>query len=125
MTTTQEETTTTTEEITTTTTTPETTTTNVMCSCICVLVNTTSSGCAPDDVTCIVKAVKKELTIDKQTLSSTIRKKTSANDDRLSAQTIGMVGVVFSVVFALIVFVPDFVALCRYMWSTQSKPHLH
>ncbi|OWF44191.1 C3 and PZP-like alpha-2-macroglobulin domain-containing protein 8 [Mizuhopecten yessoensis] len=126
MTTTQEETTTTTEEITTTTTTPETTTTttNAMCSCICVLVNTTSSGCAPDDVTCIVKAVKKELTIDKQTLSSTIRKKTSANDDRPSAQAIGMVGVVFLVVFALLVFVPDFVALCRYMWSTQSKPDL-
>ncbi|XP_033755784.1 mucin-22-like [Pecten maximus] len=94
------------------------------CSCVCVQANTTTSGCAPDDISCIVKAVKKELIIDKLTLSSTIRKKTSANDDRPSAQAIGMVGVVFLVSFALTVFVPDVVTLCRYILPRHNKPNI-
>ncbi|XP_069114767.1 mucin-22-like [Argopecten irradians] len=95
-----------------------------VCPCVCIKLNTTSFDCALNDVSCVIEAVKKELTVDKQILSSTIRKKTSANDDRPSAQAIGMVGVAFLVAFVLIVFVPDFVILCRYLFQRQSKAHI-
>ena len=49
--------------------------------------------------------LKKELTLNRRELSSSIRKKTSAKDDRPSAKTLGSLGVIsLSLVIGFIIF---------------------
>lgn len=68
-----------------------------------------------------IETRKKLLTVNKSSLSSTIRKKESANDSRPSAKGIGAVGVLFIVfVFGGIVFM-DLHSLYLFFFKTLSK----
>ncbi|XP_069124483.1 uncharacterized protein [Argopecten irradians] len=111
-----EETTTTSTSTTTTTTTPQpsTTTTSALVSTIAAMASTTAMqccACTPVKPTISVQQAEekaeqmaKELTVDKSTLSSTIRKKTSAKDERPSATMVGSIGaILLSLTFGLVV----------------------
>ncbi|KAK7486336.1 hypothetical protein BaRGS_00022384, partial [Batillaria attramentaria] len=76
-----------------------------------------------DQVTEEIARVQRELTVDKSNLSATVRRKTSARDSRLSAQTTGLMGVVLLVVVAAIIFLSDLKALlmCRERGRHQDK----
>ncbi|KAL8601073.1 hypothetical protein ACOMHN_040774 [Nucella lapillus] len=59
------------------------------------------------------KATYHELTVDPRNLSRTIRKKSSARDDRVSATTMGTVGIAVLCVTFLLLAVPDLLELWR------------
>ncbi|XP_033759969.1 uncharacterized protein LOC117342064 [Pecten maximus] len=98
---------TTTTTVTTTTTPPPTTTaatlasTTAMECCACTPVRPTISVQQAEEK---AEQLAKELQVDKSTLSSTIRKKTSAKDERPSATMVGSIGaVLLSLTFGLVV----------------------
>ncbi|XP_021369216.1 cell wall protein DAN4-like [Mizuhopecten yessoensis] len=67
-------------------------------------------------VAAVAKAMEKtkeKLTVDKSTLSSSVRKKTSAIDSRPSATTVGYIGIFILVLLALIVIIMDVVSFVR------------
>ncbi|XP_071128148.1 uncharacterized protein [Mytilus edulis] len=72
----------------------------------------------------VIRQIQDELKVNKSKLSSTIRKLTSAKDDRKSSQTIGFFGAVFiSVVFGMVVLI-DIVMLKQHIeniWKKSSK----
>ncbi|XP_063442750.1 uncharacterized protein LOC134723046 [Mytilus trossulus] len=90
-------------------------TTDQSCRCICKSenVNTTISV---EEKAEIAANISKELSVNKETLSSTIRSKTSAKDDRPSSASIGYIGVILLVtVFGglIILDIPGFVTIVK------------
>lgn len=87
-------------------------------SCVYVCKNVDSELNITDEVKKeIAKNVSKELQVNKETLSSTIRSKTSAKDDRPSAAGIGYVGaVILSVIFGgiLVLDAPVFAKIFKH-----------
>ncbi|XP_062601634.1 uncharacterized protein LOC134263317 [Saccostrea cucullata] len=52
-----------------------------------------------------IKEIKRNLTVEKSTLSSSVRRRTSAPDDRRSSQTVGLFGICFlTLTFGFLVF---------------------
>lgn len=66
--------------------------------------------------------IKQELTVDKTHLSSTIRKVTSAPDNRPSAANIGFVGITFLVVSFGMIVLMDFTAFCKVAEKVAKDP---
>ncbi|VDI16947.1 Hypothetical predicted protein [Mytilus galloprovincialis] len=90
-------------------------TTEQSCRCICKTenVNTTISK---EEKAEIAANISKELSVNVETLSSTIRSKTSAKDDRPSSASIGYIGVILLVtVFGglIILDLPGFVTVVK------------
>lgn len=60
---------------------------------------------------------RKELTVNKLGLSSTIRKKTSAQDIRVSSKVIGSVAILILVVFGLFLFLGDIISVFYFVFA--------
>ncbi|XP_046570168.1 uncharacterized protein LOC124278510 [Haliotis rubra] len=60
-----------------------------------------------------IKQIVEKLQVNVATLSKTVRKKTSAKDDRPSSVTMGYVGIVFLGLTALLIVLPDVCTLCN------------
>ena len=82
------------------------------CTCVSAPINITIDEAIEE-----TQEIKKELEVDKKTLSATIRKLTSAHDDRSSSKTIGVIGAIClatPLVLILVLDAPYFVAwACR------------
>lgn len=61
-----------------------------------------------------MKMVREDLLIDKRSLSAYRRRKTSADDDRMSSKGIGMLGVCVLCAFAAVIFIMDFNTLTHH-----------
>lgn len=63
----------------------------------------------------MMDTILEDFKVKMENLSSTIRRKSSANDKRTAAAAIGYVGItILAVAFGLLV-IPDFISLFRYM----------
>lgn len=60
-----------------------------------------------------IKRIVEKLQVNVENLSKTVRKKTSAKDDRPSSVSIGCVAVVFLVLTALLILLPDVCTMCK------------
>nr|KAG5699136.1 hypothetical protein BaRGS_014435 [Batillaria attramentaria] len=69
-------------------------------------INTTYNASAKD-LRQKIESIRRDLTLDKQNLSATKRKKTSVMDDRLSAQMTGVTGVCLMVLLYGLLVVLD------------------
>ncbi|XP_078336822.1 uncharacterized protein LOC144626486 [Crassostrea virginica] len=81
----------------TTTTTTATTATTTSSTCICptnCVVSYTATINSTEELNAKIAEIKKEIEVEKSTLSSNIRKKTSADDPRPSAKSVGFIGIV-------------------------------
>ena len=65
----------------------------------------------------ITQQLRKELTLDKSTLSSTRRRKESAPDPRPSAKATGGLGIIFIVIVLCLIVLPDLIAIVRALHS--------
>lgn len=74
--------------------------TSRLCTCPCskTVVDPKYQNLTKEKIDRIVEEIKKELTVEKGNLSSSIRKKISAKDNRPSSTGIGSVGIVFFVI---------------------------
>ncbi|XP_076450019.1 uncharacterized protein LOC143286363 [Babylonia areolata] len=61
------------------------------------------------------QAIQKELAVDRAQLSATVRKKTSAQDSRPSAQATGSVGIVMLAIVVVLLVTPDVITVVRYV----------
>ena len=77
-----------------------------VCKCNCEKV-TKNVTVTQSEIDGIVEKLKSELTVESTDLSSSVRKKTSAKDERTSAQVTGSVGVAFLVLIGLIPVILD------------------
>ncbi|XP_062573392.1 uncharacterized protein LOC134235286 [Saccostrea cucullata] len=77
-------------------------------SCTCPVVQHTPTISSPEEVNAKIAEIKKELEVEKSSLSSTIRRKTSADDSRPSAKTFGSIGVIIIILFLGGIFALDF-----------------
>ena len=59
----------------------------------------------------VLHEINKKITVKKYTLSSTIRKRTSASDKRESSRYIGLLGIVLIILFCLIIVSFDISAI--------------
>lgn len=66
-----------------------------------------------------IKEMKKNLTVEKSTLSSTVRKLICAEDDRSSSQTIGVLGACFLAVTFGLVIIADFTRVINFLSCTR------
>ncbi|XP_036364683.1 uncharacterized protein LOC118765932 [Octopus sinensis] len=76
-----------------------------MCSCACE--DVTQQPPTEEELEILKDNLKKELAVDKKKLSKTIRAKTSAPDERQSAQGIGFIGVVLLSALPIFIFIID------------------
>ncbi|XP_076447114.1 uncharacterized protein LOC143284298 [Babylonia areolata] len=83
-----------------------------LCSCNCQR-SSASTSMPPESLTSVLSSIVSELSVDRQNLSSTRRKKISAEDDRPSAQTVGYFGVAIIVATGLGIVILDSGALYR------------
>lgn len=84
------------------------------CMCSCNMVHTPKNF-TDEELTKNIEEMKKKLAVNKQQLSSSIRKKISVKDDRPSAKAVGSVGVVIlAVCFGLLIAL-DYVTLTRHI----------
>ncbi|KAL8594831.1 hypothetical protein ACOMHN_016072 [Nucella lapillus] len=67
------------------------------------------------------QAIHGYLTVNTSTLSATIRKKTSAQDHRHSAQTTGAVGLLVLLIVFLLIVVPDLISALQSVTSSNNK----
>ena len=84
--------------------------------CLCRIVCLCISGCVSLGVylcLCLGQEIRDDLLVEKRVLSATVRRGTSAQDRRPSAQTVGWLGVLLLVVPALLVLGPDVVSVLR------------
>ncbi|CAL1540124.1 unnamed protein product [Lymnaea stagnalis] len=98
------------------------------CSCSCAHTNVTLTGLQLQKlgISAAVKIVA-DLTVDKQILSQTIRRKISIPDQRPSAKSIGYFGVVIMATVALVIVlmdVPHFFQMAKHMCKTVFKKKL-
>lgn len=70
---------------------------------------------------CILESLKQRLTIDKTTLSSYIRSKTSAYDPRPSSKVIGMSGLAIIIFVVALMVLPDLLRVIRYLMPCDFK----
>ncbi|XP_036364682.1 uncharacterized protein LOC118765931 isoform X2 [Octopus sinensis] len=89
------------------------TSTAPMCSCACE--HATQQPPTKKELEILKDNLKKELAVDKKKLSKTIRAKTSAPDERRSAQGIGFIGVIFLSAVPIFIIIIDFPQLCAGM----------
>lgn len=84
------------------------------CMCPCNMVHTPKNF-TDEELTKNIEEIKKKLAVNKDQLSSNIRKKISVMDDRPSARAVGSVGVVIlTVCFGLLIAL-DYVTLTRHI----------
>lgn len=84
------------------------------CMCSCNMVHTPKNF-TDEELTKNIEEMKKKLSVNKEQLSSSIRKKISVKDDRPSAKAVGSVGVVIlAVCFGLLIAL-DYVTLTRHI----------
>lgn len=84
------------------------------CMCPCNMVHTPKNF-TDEELTKNIEETKKKLAVNKEQLSSSIRKKISVKDDRPSAKAVGSVGVVIlAVCFGLLIAL-DYVTLTRHI----------
>lgn len=84
------------------------------CMCPCNMVHTPKNF-TDEELTKNIEEMKKKLAVNKEQLSSSIRKKISVKDDRPSAKAVGSVGVVIlAVCFGLLIAL-DYVTLTRHI----------
>ncbi|KAL8594846.1 hypothetical protein ACOMHN_016087 [Nucella lapillus] len=69
----------------------------------------------------VVKAIHTHLTVNKTRLSSSIRKKTSAQDKRDSAQATGYVGLLVLLILFLLIVVPDLISALQYIINNKFR----
>lgn len=82
--------------------------------CPCNMVHTPKNF-TDEELTKNIEEMKKKLAVNKEQLSSSIRKKISVKDDRPSAKAVGSVGVVIlAVCFGLLIAL-DYVTLTRHI----------
>lgn len=82
--------------------------------CPCNMVHTPKNF-TDEELTKNIEEIKKKLAVNKEQLSSNIRKKISVMDDRPSARAVGSVGVVIlTVCFGLLIAL-DYVTLTRHV----------
>ncbi|XP_067660448.1 uncharacterized protein [Haliotis asinina] len=84
------------------------------CTCKC---SPWKTDIASESLTQVVESIKKELTVDKDTVSQAIRKKTSAPDHRQSAVSMGYVGIAVISSLFVGIFVLDAGSLYRDLLS--------
>ncbi|XP_048243794.1 uncharacterized protein LOC124123795 isoform X1 [Haliotis rufescens] len=84
------------------------------CTCKC---SPWKTDIASESLTRVVESIKKELTVDKDTVSQAIRKKTSAPDHRQSAVSMGYVGIAVILSLFVGIFVLDAGSLYRDLLS--------
>ncbi|KAL8614168.1 hypothetical protein ACOMHN_026385 [Nucella lapillus] len=78
-----------------------------LCPCHCSLVNRSVPALGTAEVSEIVSQIKTQLTVETGNLSSTVRKKTSAPDERTSARVAGSLGVALLVLVGVIPLLLD------------------
>ncbi|KAL4218268.1 hypothetical protein ACF0H5_023004 [Mactra antiquata] len=83
--------------------------------CICPCGWVHSQNYTDEEIQVVVEQIQQKLKVSKEELSSSIRKKTSAPDDRTSAQAVGYVGLVFLVVSLCSIVLLDVGTLVREM----------
>lgn len=84
------------------------------CMCPCNMVHTPKNF-TDEELTKNIEETKKKLAVNKEQLSSSIRKKISVKDDRPSAKAVGSVGVVIlAVCFGLLIAL-DYLTLTRHI----------
>ncbi|XP_014785847.1 uncharacterized protein LOC106880439 [Octopus bimaculoides] len=81
------------------------TTATPMCPCVCE--DVTQQPPTERELEILKDNLKKELAVDKKKLSKTIRAKTSAPDERRSAQGIGFIGVILLSALPIFIFIID------------------
>ncbi|XP_052227045.1 uncharacterized protein LOC127841939 isoform X2 [Dreissena polymorpha] len=102
------------------------TTTPGMCMCQCSdiqkLIGNSANSFANLTIEEQVANIVRRLRLDKTTLTSTLRKKTSATDNRPVSKSIGYIGITFmSIVFGLIIF-SDALKLWNYLRQFKTMP---
>ncbi|XP_033747182.1 uncharacterized protein LOC117332407 [Pecten maximus] len=99
--------------------TPGNTTTTVTptCPCVCGSASSNITNLTKEHLVELVKELAKELTVNKKETSSYKRKLISAGDQRQSAQTIGVIGVLALCIPVLLIVSFDLINL----WSFASK----
>ncbi|XP_070200995.1 uncharacterized protein [Littorina saxatilis] len=75
---------------------------------------TPSFNVSEEELLRILQSIRENLLLDKRNLSATIRKLTSADDDRPSAQTAGGFGIIFIVVVVAVVIFPDIISIGQF-----------
>ncbi|XP_060584454.1 uncharacterized protein LOC132740549 [Ruditapes philippinarum] len=82
------------------------------CVCPCGWVNPPKNY-TDEELTAKVTAIQEKLKVSKESLSSTLRAKSSAKDDRSEAAAVGIVGVVFLVSLVGAIFLLDLTTIAR------------
>ncbi|XP_062599980.1 uncharacterized protein LOC134261570 [Saccostrea cucullata] len=77
-------------------------------SCTCPVVQHTPTISSTEELNAKIAEIRKDLEVEKSSLSSTIRRKTSADDPRPSAKTFGSIGVIIIILFLGGIFALDF-----------------
>jgi hypothetical protein len=86
------------------------------CSCVC---PTNSNNITDTELEQKITDIKKQLTVNKSSLSSTLRKKTSAPDERISSVSMGAVGICVIVALSMSVVAADVGYLIRFVKSLR------
>ena len=71
------------------------------------IISETTTTMSEEELVQRLETIRKELTLDKTILSSTRRKRESANDDRMSAKGIGIVGACILCTVVLLIVLMD------------------
>ncbi|XP_059166969.1 signal peptide, CUB and EGF-like domain-containing protein 3 [Physella acuta] len=70
-----------------------------------------------------IDQIKNNLTVETHDLSSYIRSKTSATDDRMTSQTVGLFGAILFGITMAVVVVPDVITLIKFLLSKLRLYH--
>jgi hypothetical protein len=91
-----------------------TTVTSEPCPCVCL---TNSFSITDAELAQRLMDIKKKLTVNKTTLSSTVRRKTSATDERISSASMGAAGICVIIVIIMSVMAGDIGLVVRFAKS--------
>ncbi|ESO98115.1 hypothetical protein LOTGIDRAFT_174330 [Lottia gigantea] len=90
--------------------------------------NLCGCGCFHSDDSTVevrIRQAQLGLYVDKEKLGSTIRKKTSVQDDRRSAQVVGYAGIIFIVLVLSWAVIPDILKVLRFLWYVICRGRNH
>ncbi|KAK7473756.1 hypothetical protein BaRGS_00034979, partial [Batillaria attramentaria] len=97
-----------------------------LCPCTCTTVNRMHDVTNSQFLSSVVESIRSELHVPTETLSSTIRAKTSAEDNRPSSVTTGIMGIVVLGVIGLLLVAADIISVVRFLKETignRTKMH--
>ncbi|XP_060082005.1 thrombospondin-2-like, partial [Ylistrum balloti] len=92
--------------------------TQFSCTCRNHVINMTSENLSE-----VIAALKEELKVDKTKTSLSVRQKTSVEDSRTSAKTIGAVGAVMLAVPFVLIILSDLNIVYKYLSKNSAKRH--